>query len=244
MTLMNLRIQFLLAAALGLSSHAAHADPPDISGTFHLLLKTATDADVPVIGTTRVNTSSDLLATIVRKNGQYIQSHKTCTVNAVPTRGFGKTLLPQRFVDTLPVKTYPLVLTQSPDGWSFDADLQPQSVGYHPEKSGGVMPTTEDHPAIYDWDSDGKPGASIIVQVPLFGEFRIYMLQYSHARLSGTVLSPDKITGEAIMMKLGQKTIGADHFVFKTSAKIRPAPQPQPFVMTRVPDGSTCADLK
>ena len=241
----NMRRTLLLTLACWGPLLTAHASgPPDLSGTFHLRMRTATDADVPVIGTTRVNTVSDMLATIERKGDAYVQTHTTCFVNATPTRGFARTVLPPTFIKALPVKTYPLVLTEDANGWKYDADLQPQSVGYHMDQTGGPMPTESNHPAIYDWDGDGKPGASVMVDIPVFGEFRIFMVQWSHARLTGRIQSADEVTGKAIMMDLNQRTIGADNVLFRTSPKIRPAPQPKNFELTRVPFGSTCADLK
>lgn len=243
--MVSMRKTLLLLMALWSTLPTAHAStPPDLSGTFHLRMRTATDADVPVIGTTRVNTVSDMLATIERKGDAFVQTHITCFVNAIPTRGFARTVLPPTFIKALPVKTYTLALTQDDSGWRYDADLQPQSVGYHMDQTGGPMPTKSDHPAIYDWDGDGKPGASVMVDIPLFGEFRIFMVQWSHARLTGRIQSADEVTGKAIMMGLNQRTIGADNVLFRTSPKIRPAPEPKNFELTRVPAGSTCADLK
>lgn len=238
------RFLLLLLGAWSTASAATPAKPPDLHGTFHLRMRTATDADVPVIGTTRVNTTSDMLATIVWKGDHYEQSHVTCFVSAIPTRGFSRTILPESFIKALPVKTYPLRLTQQGTTWLYDADLQPQSVGYHMDKTGGPMPAKDSDPAIYDWDGDGKPGASVMVDIPLFGEFRIYMVQWSHARLTGQIKSADEVSGQAILMALNQRTIGADNLLFRTSPAIRPAPTPEAFELTRVPDGSTCADLK
>jgi hypothetical protein len=222
---------------------AEEATPPDLRGTFHLRMRTATDAKIPVIGTTRVNTTSDMLATIRLQDGRLVQSHQTCFVNAIPTRGIARTILPPAFIRALPIKTYTLVLTQDAEGWRYDADLLPQWVGYHPVLPEAAMPTDPKHPAIYDWDGDGKPGASVLLDIPVFGEFRIYMVQRSHARLTGRIENENKVTGQAIMMELSQRTIGADNVLFRTSPHIAPAPGPRAFELTRVPQGSTCADL-
>lgn len=227
----------------GTAALAEEAAPPDLRGTFHLRMRTATDAKVPLIGTTRVNTTSDMLATIRLIDGRFVQSHQTCFVNAIPTRGIARTVLPLPFIRALPIKTYTLVLTQDDKGWRYDADLKPQWVGYHPEQAGTTMPTDPKHPAIYDWDGDGKPGASVLLDVPVFGEFKIYMVQRSHARLTGRIDNENKVTGQAIMMELSQRTIGADNVLFRTSPKIAPAPKPRAFELTRVPQGSICADL-
>jgi hypothetical protein len=233
----------LLLGAWSTVSVAQEATPPDLTGTFHLRMRTATQAKVPVIGTTIVNTTSDLLATVTYKDGAYVQTHRTCKVNAVPTRGIARTVLPPTFINALPMKTYQLQLTQDSKGWRFDADLKPQSIGYHPSQSGGVMPKDKHHAAIFDWDGDGKPGASVMVDIPVIGEFRIYMVQFSHARLTGRVESRDRVTGKTVMMSLDQQTIGADNRLFASSPSIAPAPGHRAFEMERMPDGSSCADL-
>ena len=42
------------------------------------------------------------------------------------------------------------------------------------------IPRDKKHPAIFDWDEDGKPGASVLVDVPIIGHIRIYMVQTNH----------------------------------------------------------------
>jgi len=69
------------------------------------------------------------------------------------------------------------------------------------------------------------------------------MVQRSHARLTGRIENENKVSGHAIMMELSQKTIGADNMLFRTSPNISPAPDPKGFELTRIPQGSTCADL-
>ena len=233
----------LIAGLWSSAATAQDASHPDLTGTFRLTMRTATEAKVPVIGTTIVKTTSKLLATVTWTGGQYVQTHRTCTVDAIPSRGIAKTVLPPTFIAALPVKTYPLRLSQDAQGWAFDADLMPQSVGYHPDQNGGVMPKDKDNPAIYDWDEDGKPGASVMVDIPVIGQFRIYMVQFSHARLTGRVQSADLVTGKTVMMALDQKTIGADNVLFSSSPSVAPAQGHWAFEMERIADGSTCSDL-
>ena len=67
------------------------------------------------------------------------------------------------------------------------ADPRQQYVGYHGHLSPDDIPRDKKHPAIFDWDEDGKPGASVLVDVPIIGHIRIYMVQTNHTILSGQV---------------------------------------------------------
>ena len=109
----------------------------DISGTWHLLMRTATDARVPIIGTTHIKTTTHLLIKIAAKDGEILQSQKTCIVDSRPSRNLTRTILPEAFIEHLTQKTYPIQVEQKADGgWSYYADLKQQYVGYHGHLSG------------------------------------------------------------------------------------------------------------
>ncbi len=217
------------------------SDPPDITGTFHLRMRAETHAKVPVLGTAIINTTTDLLASVSRQGQQWVQRHTTCAVNTVTRRAIAQTILPDRFIRSLGVKRYALDLEQHQDGWSYTARLNPQHIGYDSKVSGGVMPTDKEDPSIIDWDNDGKPGATILLKIPLFGKVAIHMVQFNHTQLDGRIESADRISGHVIMLQQNQRTIGADNRLFIANPSIKPAPEPQPFEMERIPEGSTCA---
>jgi len=206
-------------------------------------MRTATKASVPVIGSTLIQTTTDLLATLKRVNGALVQTHQTCSVHPVASRALVQTILPDAFIRALGSKTYPVTLTEQDGYWRFDADLGPQHIGFHGNLSGGAMPRNKHHPAIYDWDGDGKPGASVWLDVPIIGHVRIYMVQLAHSRLSGWVESVDRVSGEAEMMQIDQKTIGADNRLFAGSPSIAVGEGHKAFEMERLPEGSTCAEV-
>ena len=222
----------------------AHATP-DISGTWHLLMRTATDAKVPIIGTTHIKTTTHLLIKIAYRDGQILQSQKTCIVDSRPSRNLTRTILPDAFIEHLTQKTYPIQVEPKEDGgWSYYADLKQQHVGYHGHLSPDDIPRDKRHPAIYDWDEDGKPGASVLVDVPIFGHIRIYMVQTNHTVLSGQVVDDDVIRGHGKQRFLLQRTIGADNRLLATSPKLSVSGGHDAFEMTRLPDGATCTDVK
>lgn len=219
--------------------------PPDISGTWHLLMRTATDARVPIIGTTHIKTTTHLLITIAVKDDEILQSQKTCIVDSRPSRNLTRTILPEAFIEHLTQKTYPIQVEQKPDGgWSYYADLKQQYVGYHGHLSPDDIPRDKKHPAIFDWDEDGKPGASVLVDVPIIGHIRIYMVQTNHTILSGQVDDDGVIRGRGKQRLLLQRTIGADNRLLATSPKLSVSTGHDAFEMTRLADGASCADVK
>ncbi len=219
--------------------------PPDISGTWHLLMRTATDARVPIIGTTQIKTTTHLLIKIAYKDGEILQSQKTCIVDSRPSRNLTRTILPEAFIEHLTQKTYPIQVEQKADGgWSYYADLKQQYVGYHGHLSPDDIPRDKKHPAIFDWDEDGKPGASVLVDVPIIGHIRIYMVQTNHTILSGQVDDDGIIRGRGQQRLLLQRTIGADNRLLATSPKLSVSTGHDAFEMTRLPDGASCADVK
>jgi hypothetical protein len=223
----------------------AEANAPDLSGTWYLRIRTATDAKVPIIGNTHIRSTTHLLATIARRDdGGFNQTQQTCAVDNRPSRSITRTVLPKAFIDHLPVKTYPIELTPGPDGsLKYDADLVQQYVGYDGVKANGTMPTKAKDPAVFDWDEDGKPGASILIDIPIFGHVRIYMVQTNHTFLKGTVEDEDTIKGTTHQRILAQRTIGADNRLLATSPKLSIGKGHNHFELMRTESGSTCADI-
>ena len=222
----------------------ANADPIDISGTWYLRIRTATDAKVPIIGNTHIRSTTHLLATIERTESGYQQTQKTCVVDTRPDRSITRTVLPKAFVDHLPVKTYPIVLEPKPDGTaSYSADLIQQYVGYDGEKANGTIPERSDDPAVFDWDEDGKPGASVLIDIPIIGHVRIYMVQTNHTFLEGTVRNSDRIEGITQQRLLKQRTIGADNRLLAANPKLSVGQGHNQFELMRISRGATCADV-
>ena len=218
---------------------------PDISGTWHLLMRTATDAKVPIIGTTHIRTTTHLLIKIASRDGEILQSQKTCIVDSRPSRNLTRTILPDAFIEHLTQKTYPIQVEQKDDGtWSYYADLKQQYVGYHGHLSPDDIPRDKKHAAIFDWDEDGKPGASVLVDIPIFGHIRIYMVQTNHTVLSGTVDDDGVVRGRGRQLLLLQRTIGADNRLLATSPKLSVSTGHDVFEMTRLPDGASCTEVK
>lgn len=240
---------FCVCAALWTSS--VHADtgvpdskPPNLVGDWYLRIRTATDARIAIIGNTHIKATTHLLTSIREENGQLMQKQKTCIVDTRPSRSITRTVLPQAFIDHLPVKSYPIEIKQtSSDTWSYDADLRQQYVGYDGAAADGKIPQKSSDPAVFDWDEDGKPGASVLVDIPIFGKIRVYMVQTNHTVLTGTVKSADRIEGTTRQLLLKQRTIGADNRLLAANPTLSIGEGHDKFEMVRIPSASSCADI-
>ena len=237
----------LLGIITGLAgwTASANAEPIDISGTWYMRIRTATNAKVPIIGNTYIRSTTHLLTRIERTEDGFQQTQKTCVVDNRPDRSITRTVLPKAFIDHLPVKTYPVVLTPLPDGrTAYNADLVQQYVGYDGKKANGTIPEDSEDPAVFDWDEDGKPGASVLIDIPIIGHVRIYMVQTTHTFLEGTVQNAEKIEGSTKQRLLQQRTIGADNRLLAANPKLTIGEGHDKFELMRIESEATCADIK
>lgn len=233
-----------MVALLSLWSPSAAAEIPDLTGSWYLTIRTATNAKVPIIGNTNIKSTTHLLVSIDESEGVLSQTQQTCVVDNRPSRSITRTVLPKAFIEHLPIKTYPISVTEQPDGTvAYYADLVQQYVGYDGAKANGVIPQRAKDPAVFDWDEDGKPGASVLIDIPIIGHVRIYMVQTNHTVLTGTVQSSDRIEGRTKQLLLQQRTIGADNRLLAANPKLTVADGHNHFELSRIEMGSTCTDI-
>ncbi len=219
---------------------AAATEGYDFSGTWQMVLETATRAAVPVLGTTSIRTHQTMVATVKHLDtGEFVVNHDVCTLTAETRPALATTHFPDAFVRAIPNKTYPLEL--SPEGGRLRArmNLQPLAVGYDPDKS-STLPQSLDAPAVVDWDNDGKPASTIEIEVPLLGTVEVYQVQVATAVLDGWVQSADEISGGAAVVGLQQRTLGASNRLFIQNPTLSADPSASTFRMTRAATGTRC----
>ena len=206
-----------------------------------MTLSISTAAHIPVLGDTVVETERVNLVRIVEQDGEILQHHKPCTVEAESQQLIGETTIPDAFVKSLPSKTYPVSLSWDGVTWTYAADLQPERMGY--AESATRMPTKLDDADVKDTDVDGEPGVTITIRVPVFGAVDAYLVQDAHTLLEAGVVGAETITGQANVQLLEQNIIGASNPLFATQPTVTPVAERNTFVLERVPDGSSCLDL-
>ncbi len=211
----------------------------NLEGTWLMVVSVATLAKVPVIGETRSVSESTVVANIVREQGEYRLVPDTCGSVLVGGPKIAKTIIPQAFVRSLPDTSYPVSLEDRSGVYHFRADAGVQDVGWTGK---GSWPLAKNDPRITDSDGDGHPGATVLVKVKAFGTGEIYVVQSGQTRFEGRAVSEDRIEG-GLDVEIRQETIGASHSFLKASTEAKFEASKSGFVLTRLPMGTTCADL-
>jgi hypothetical protein len=221
----------------------AQPDPPDLRGSWKLELRATNHVQVPVLGPNTVR-SLQIMLVEVRGESQLIQSHSVCSLEVQSDRSFIQTIIPETWVASLPDKEYPLQIDAMAEGvWSYKADLLPLRIGFDPLLTDDELPQNMDSDGVIDWDGDGKPAATIHLDLNIFGKVDVYLVQAAHTQLDGLVESPNSVQGQMLTTELRQRTIGATNRLFVTNPVVVPYLPESTFSMVRLPAGSTCEDL-
>ena len=225
-----------LLMMLNLLLSTALAAPPDLSGDWEVVISVVSAAKIPVFGNTQITTKTTLLAHI----DGLTQQHTTCAVVPSSPLRMITTTIPDSFVRHIPAKTYPITVSES---GHYRADFGPQHIAYDPSKTDGQPPSEADHESVYDWDNDGNPGATILLDTRVLGQAEVYIVQLAHTRLSGQVSSSDSFSGSLEILVMEQQSIGAKPLIFATNPELTPLSSASSFTMRRLPEGTTCAEL-
>lgn len=222
---------------------AAQSPPPDLRGTWRMDLRIVSEAHVPVLGTTVIKSRTTFLVTVDGEAGAPVVHTDPCHLEAEPSRAIARTTIPRSFIEALPEKDFPAVLTATAEGWAMKADMKPQYLGYDAAASPKALPEDADHPAVRDLEGDGKPGGTIHLDAPVFGLIELYVVQRAHTVLDAKLTGADVFEGGATVRTFGQRTIGASNRLFAANADVTVNQSASGFRWARVPEGTTCAAL-
>lgn len=222
---------------------AMGATEPALSpGRYVLTLHSAARARVPVFGWTPSVTTSQVIVDLQETSDGWVQRHEVCDVRVEGHKKRGQTTIPDAFIESLPVKRYAVTLSRAEGGWSYAADLGVDHVGYDPSLTSEV-PRKPTDAGVIDGDSDGFPGVTVRLSVPLIGKADVYVVQRASMRLYGTIAVDGSVTGRIEVDDLDQRTLSASHWMFKGSPEIEPLPDESWFSMRPAPQ-ARCADLR
>ncbi|HET9915523.1 MAG TPA: hypothetical protein VFQ89_00335 [Candidatus Binatia bacterium] len=235
-----------LVIGLGLFTRVAsgqeeHILPP---GTYRLEMILASITKVPIFGTSKSASKSISLVEIKRDGAGLIQTHKTCDFRVVDDSKFIKMIFPDKFVAALARHSYPLQIDNDGHGWRYRADLGVERIGYKSNGDDAAVPSKVDDPAVYDWDGDGQPGATLKLSVPLLPDGELYVVQRGHSILSGKVVHQGRVEGSIEVRDFDQKVIGAKPNFLARSPEIVPDVKESRFVLESIAAGSSCDTLK
>lgn len=238
------RFAVVLSLAFCAIAGAASAGAQELAaGAYRLDMRQVHAARFPLLGRTRTAWVSVALARIHRADDDsLLQEHHLCDVRFESGLPLVEMIMPEPMRESLARPRYPVELRRIGDVWRYHADLGFEHVGYVPAEPGEDLPRSREDPAVVDSDHDGKPGATLYLDVPMLDPFELYVVQRGHAVLDGDMGADGRIEG-VLRESLEQVVIGSDPYFLKRSPKLEPDPERSRFALTPVPDDATCASL-
>lgn len=213
-----------------------------LEGSWRFDVVVLTQAEVPVLGASLVETHKVMLALIEPDGrGAFTQSQTVCGMFARSKRKTAEPVFPAGFLKAMPDQRSHLRFDAAQG--RLQAEVDPVRLGWDPRQSGGSMPREAGGAGITDADGDGQPGVTLMVQAPLLGQVSLYVVQHSKTWLDGTFEGPDRVRGRAGLSLLEQRTIGASNPLFRTNVPLKPVSDGGWFQLSRVPEGTSCAEL-
>lgn len=213
-------------------------------GTYRLEMIMATVSRLPFFGSSKSASKSVSLVEVRRAGANLVQSHQVCAFRVLDDWAVIKMVFPDKFVAALAKHTYPIQIEREAQGWRYRADLGVERIGYSADSAGGELPTKIDDPAVYDWDGDGHPGATLRLSVPLLRDGELYVVQRGQSVLHGKVITPGRIDGEIEFRNFEHRVLGARPSFLNRSPEIEADPKGSRFSISPVPSGTTCESLR
>ncbi|HVO92995.1 MAG TPA: hypothetical protein VMT22_09160 [Terriglobales bacterium] len=223
---------------------AAQDEQPLPPGAYRLEMILASTTRVPFFGSSKSASKSVSLVEIRGDGAKLIQSHKVCDFRVLEDSKLIKMIFPEKFIAALANHSYPIQLEKNGEGWSYRADLGVERIGYRAGGAEDKLPLTVDDPAVFDWDGDGHPGATLKISIPLLPDGELYVVQRGRSVLNGRVVEPGKIEGHIDVRNFEQRVLDAWPGFLATTPEITPDPKESRFILTAIPAGTTCAEIR
>lgn len=225
------------------SGGSAVDEGADPRGRWRLDMTVVTDAHIPVLGTTTAKARTTFILDISGQPGAYVATTDPCRLRVWSNRSFAATRIPPAFEAALKSRSAPLETSGVEAGAPLKIDLRPQYMGFDPAKSGRAVPEDKAHPAVIDFEPDGDPGGTILLDAPVFGEVEVYIIQRAHSVLEGSWTSASSASGKATILDYAQRNIGASNRLFVSNPTIKPDSARSTWSMVLVDPGTTCGQL-
>ncbi len=214
------------------------------AGLYRLEMIMASISRLPLFGASKSASRSISLLEIREQDGELMQSHRVCDFRVLDDSAMIKMIFPDKFVAALAEHTYPIQLEKDAGGWRYRADLGVERIGYRAAAGDTKLPAAVDDPAVYDWDDDGNPGATLKLAVPLLPPGELYVVQRGQSILNGRITQPGRIEGAIEVRSFEHRVLGARPAFLNKSPEIQPDPKESRFSISQVAAGSTCESLR
>jgi hypothetical protein len=234
---------FLTAALLAPAPLAAEPEAMLPPGLYRLDMIMASATKIPFFGSSRSASRSVSLVEIRHDGGALTQTHRVCDMRVLEASAI-KIVFPEKFIAALARPSYAVRLEKDAQGWSYRADLGLERIGYRANGAADKLPEKIDDGAVFDWDSDGHPGATLKLSVPLLPSGDLFIVQRAHSILTGRVLQPGKVEGGMEVRWFEQRVLGAKPSFLARSPEITPDPEKSRFSLAPLPAGTTCESLR
>ena len=221
---------------------AAQEDQPLPTGTYRLEMIMASTTKIPFFGTSKSASKSISLVEIRHDGNGLIQNHQVCDFRVLEDSKLIKMIFPEKFIAALASHTYPIQIEKQSQGWRYRADLGVERIGYRSTSTEDKLPSKIDDPAVFDWDNDGHPGATLQLSIPLLPSGELYIVQRGQSILTGEIVEAGKVEGK--MQSFEQRVLGARPSFLAKSPEIEPDPNESRFRLTPISPAATCAALR
>jgi hypothetical protein len=212
-------------------------------GMYRLEMIMASNTKLPFLGSSKSASQSISLVEIHQDASGIVQNHKVCDFRVLDS-ALIKMVFPQEFIAALAKPSYPIQLEKEGQGWRYRADLGVEKIGYHGGAVDDRLPTKMDDPAVFDWDGDGQPGATLKLSIPLLPNGELYIVQRGQSILTGRVAQLGRVEGNIEVRQFDQRVIGARPGFLARSPEIEPDPKESRFTLSQVAGDSTCETLR
>lgn len=217
----------------------------DLSGTWAEWQVLSEFATLPLVGEV-VRTSTVTMRVTLEQVGDALDVRWTYCASEIDNgSAVASTLIPEAFLASLgEVRT----VAQLDLGASTVRFAQPWTTEVRgcrladPERD--ALPASPDDPRVIDQDGDGKPGLTVQVSALGLVEGEVYVVQRVRTRLTGIVVSSDRIEG-LVEWTTEQVTLAASNPVFLGTIPSRPDPavENSAFVLARIDPAWTCDEI-
>ena len=236
-------VMFLTAILLAAPSAVMSEEEILPAGIYRLEMIMASATKIPFFGTSRSASRSLSLVEIHRDGDRITQTHQVCDFRVVEDSAI-KIVFPEKFIASLGRHSYAVQLEKTLHGWSYRADLGVERIGYRPNSAEDKLPERIDDQAVFDWDYDGHPAATLKLMVPLLPAGDLYIVQRGQSILTGRAIQPGRVEGGLEIRQFEQRVLGARPSFLARSPEITPDPKGSRFSLSQVPAGSTCESLR
>lgn len=223
---------------------AAQEDQPLPTGTYRLEMIMASTTRVPFFGSSKSASKSVSLVEIRRVGNELIQNHQVCDFRVLEDSKLIKMVFPEKFIAALANHTYGIQIEKENNRWRYRADLGVERIGYRSNSTEDNLPAKIDDPAVFDWDNDGHPGATLQLSIPLLPSGELYIVQRGQSVLTGYIVEPGIVEGKIQVQSFEQRVLGARPSFLAKSPEIEPDPNESRFRLMPISAGATCAALR